>query len=48
MTRCSSDVLTFIISAFYAKFIVILGIALPVTDAIATNDYDTYDVSNLI
>ncbi|KAJ3630790.1 hypothetical protein MTP99_011964 [Tenebrio molitor] len=37
------DVLTFIISAFYAKFIVILGIALPVTDAIATNDYDTYD-----
>ncbi|RZB54426.1 otopetrin-2-like [Asbolus verrucosus] len=37
------DVLTFIISAFYAKFIVILGIALPVTDAIATSDYDTYD-----
>ncbi|XP_967818.2 proton channel OtopLc isoform X1 [Tribolium castaneum] len=41
--RRGDDVLTCIISAFYAKFIVILGIALPVTDAIATSEYDTYD-----
>ncbi|XP_063913879.1 proton channel OtopLc-like isoform X1 [Zophobas morio] len=41
--RNGDDVLTFIVSAFYAKLIVILGIALPVTDAIATREYDTYD-----
>lgn len=36
--------LTYIISAFYAKMLVILGIALPITDAIASKDYENYDV----
>lgn len=36
--------LTYIISAFYAKMLVILGIALPITDAIAAKDYENYDV----
>ncbi|XP_018565130.1 uncharacterized protein LOC108906385 [Anoplophora glabripennis] len=31
------------ISVFYAKILVILGIALPVTDAIATSNHDTFD-----
>nr|CAI5866622.1 unnamed protein product [Callosobruchus analis] len=39
----SSEELSFTISAFYAKILVILGIALPITDAIATEDFDYYD-----
>lgn len=40
-----SEMLTYIMSAFYAKMLIILGIALPITDAIATKDYENYDVS---
>ncbi|VEN61277.1 unnamed protein product [Callosobruchus maculatus] len=41
--RRGDEELSFTISAFYAKILVILGIALPITDAIATEDFDYYD-----
>ncbi|KAJ8984445.1 hypothetical protein NQ317_012509 [Molorchus minor] len=41
--RRGDEAMTYTVSAFYAKTLVILGIAFPVTDAIATDEYDTFD-----
>ncbi|CAH0560884.1 unnamed protein product [Brassicogethes aeneus] len=41
--RRGDDALGHILSAFYAKLIVILGVALPITDAIKLKGYDVYE-----
>ncbi|XP_025831815.1 proton channel OtopLc-like [Agrilus planipennis] len=38
----SGEALTYIVSAFYAKILVIFGVALPVTDSIATDNETSY------
>ncbi|KAJ8952057.1 hypothetical protein NQ318_010967 [Aromia moschata] len=43
LSFCFSEAMMHIISALYAKTLVILGIAFPVTDAIATDEYDTFN-----
>ncbi|KAJ8922686.1 hypothetical protein NQ315_007718 [Exocentrus adspersus] len=41
--RQANEAMVHTISAFYAKILVILGLALPVTDAIATFQHDKFD-----
>lgn len=41
----SRQSLIYTVSAFYAKILVIVGIALPITHSIAAGGYESYDVS---